>query len=193
MVQRPCPDLRVGCAAMSIPTATAGGAGQPASLPRSRASAAREGPLEPGLVVDLGQRRSEGEGARGREGRGRGCGDWWRAERGWDAGAGRVAHAEVRRPRSRTMRRGHQPLRVTVSRRVIASGGSGAYCRDAKLRQWYGDGHRTWECEGGLGSERCGACGGGSRIVAIGPTAPARPVYGAVPEPWRHRSQGAFR
>ena len=29
MVQRPCPDLRGGCAAMRIPTATAGGAGQP--------------------------------------------------------------------------------------------------------------------------------------------------------------------
>ena len=25
MVQRPCPDLRAGCAAMRIPTATAGG------------------------------------------------------------------------------------------------------------------------------------------------------------------------
>ena len=35
MVQRPCPDLRGGCAAMRIPTATAGGAGQPAFLPRS--------------------------------------------------------------------------------------------------------------------------------------------------------------
>ena len=34
MVQRPRPDLRGGCAAMRIPTATAGGAGQPASLPR---------------------------------------------------------------------------------------------------------------------------------------------------------------
>ena len=35
MVQRPRPDLRGGCAAMRIPTVTAGGAGQPASLPRS--------------------------------------------------------------------------------------------------------------------------------------------------------------
>ena len=34
MVQRPRPDLRGGCAAMRIPTATAGGAGKPASLPR---------------------------------------------------------------------------------------------------------------------------------------------------------------
>ena len=39
--------------------------------------------------------------------------------------------AEIRRPRSRVMRRVHPPLRVTVSRREIASWGSGGYRRDA--------------------------------------------------------------
>ena len=38
MVQRPRPDLRGGCAAMRIPTVTAGGAGKPASLPRHKAA-----------------------------------------------------------------------------------------------------------------------------------------------------------
>ena len=51
MVQRPRPDLRGGCAAMRVPTATAGGSQQWGSLPRSLSAEGYSFRVKPHSIV----------------------------------------------------------------------------------------------------------------------------------------------